>query len=90
MELIRQNKTVIRFAKHMLYLKKYQPAKYKLISSVTDGVLLCAWILLSLGIALYMVYEGYTTFDAALVGVCIVDLNVFGFGAITGSDLFTE
>ncbi len=83
MELLRQNKSVIRFAKHMLYLKKFQPAKYRLISDLTDGMVLGTWILLSAGFALWLTYEGYTTFDSAMMGICIADLNILGFSCIT-------
>lgn len=86
MKSLAKNKTVIRFAKKMLYIKKHQPALYSFISFVTDGMVLGIWMVLSVGIALLMVNKGFATFDSAMMGLCLVDLNVLIFYTVTDSD----
>ena len=86
MRSLAKNKAVIKFAKKMLYIKKHQPALYSFISFVTDGMILGTWMLLSVGIALFMVEKGYTTFESAMMGLCLVDLNVLIFYTVTDSD----
>ncbi len=86
MRSLARNKAVIKFAKKMLYIKKHQPALYSFISFVTDGMILGTWMLLSVGIAIFMVEKGYTTFESAMMGLCLVDLNVLIFYTVTDSD----
>ena len=88
MRTLAKNKTVIRFAKKMLYIKKHQPALYSFISFVTDGMVLGTWMVLSVGIALWMVNKGYTTFDSAMMGLCLIDLNVLIFYTITDTEYY--
>ena len=49
-------------------------------------MVLGTWMLISVGIALYMVHEGYATFDSVMVGLCLVDLNVLIFYTVTDSE----
>ncbi len=86
MKTLAKNKAVIKFARRMMYIKKHQPALYSFISFVTDGMVLGTWMLLSVGIALFMVEKGYTTFDSAMMGLCLVDLNVLIFYTVTDPD----
>ncbi len=88
MKSLAKNKTVIRFAKKMLYIKKHQPALYSLISFVTDGMVLGIWMVLSVGIALLMVNKGFATFDSAMMGLCLVDLNVLIFYTVTDTEYY--
>ena len=86
MKTLAKNKAAIKFARKMLYIKKHQPALYSFISFITDGMVLGTWMLISVGIALYMVHEGYATFDSVMVGLCLVDLNVLIFYTVTDSE----
>ena len=86
MKTVAKNKAVIKFARKMLYIKKHQPALYSFISFITDGMVLGTWMLISVGIALYMVHEGYATVDSVMVGLCLVDLNVLIFYTVTDSE----
>ncbi len=76
MRILAKNKTVKKFVKRMLWIKKHQPAKYYMISTITDGMVMGAWVLISGAFALWMVNEGYATVDSALMGLCLVDLNI--------------
>ena len=86
MKTLAKNKAIIKFARKMLYIKRHQPALYAFISFITDGMVLGTWMLISVGIALYMVHVGYATFDSAMVGLCLVDLNVLIFYTVTDSE----
>lgn len=81
-----KNRAVIKYVRKMLYIKKHQPELYSFISFVTDGMVPGTWMLISVGIALYMVSKGYAAFDSAMVGLCLVDLNVLIFYPVTDFD----
>ena len=82
MELLRTNRKIIRFCRKMLWMKKHQPAKYRIISAITDGMILGTWCLISVGGAIWMTIMGYTTFDSALMGVALLDANIAAFSSI--------
>lgn len=69
-----------QWAKHevkkLLWIKKHQPVKYAIISFLTDAAVMAFFVLTSLGVAVYATLQGYTTFDSALMGVAIIDMNV--------------
>ncbi|MCR4902737.1 MAG: hypothetical protein K6A23_07760, partial [Butyrivibrio sp.] len=73
MKLIRKNKALIRFATKMMEMKKKKPMLYMIISVITDSVVLGAFVLLSVMIALYLAIEGYMDFNTAMMGVCFID-----------------
>ena len=90
MKTLANNKTVKKLARKLLWMKKHQPAKYQVISTITDGMILGVWMLISVGVALWLVDNGYTTFDSAMMGLCLVDLNVLIFSILTDTDYYEE
>ena len=77
---------IVRIAKKLLWIKKNQPAKYLILSTITDGMVLGTWILLSTGFALWMVNNGYCAFDSAMMGLVLIDLNILFFDAFVNHD----
>ena len=90
MKTLAKNKAVKKLARKPLWMKKYQPAKYQAISTITDSMILGVWMLVSVGVALWLVDNGYTTFDSAMMGLCLVDLNVLIFSILTDTDYYEE
>lgn len=60
----------------LIWIKKHQPVKYAILSFLTDAAVMAFFVLTSLGIAVYATLQGYTTFDSALMGVAVVDVNI--------------
>lgn len=77
-----KNKTVVKIAKKLLRLKKRHPFWYNVLGLVTDGMILGTFILVSVGLAFWMTIEGYCTFDSALIGLAMIDLNLVLFSYI--------
>ena len=82
MNTMAKNKTLIKIARKLLRLKRKHPFWYNVLGLVTDGMVLGTFILVSVGIAFWMTIEGYTTFDSALVGLALVDVNIVMFSCL--------
>lgn len=74
-----KNKTLIKIARKLLRLKRKHPFWYNVLGLVTDGMVLGTFILVSVGIAFWMTIEGYCTFDSALMGLALIDVNIVMF-----------
>ncbi len=85
MELLRKNRLVIRFAKHMLRMKKTHPVRYFFVSLFADGVVLGTWILLSVAFVFWLTLNDFTTFESAMMAMCLVNMNVVGISLATDS-----
>lgn len=79
MDAIAKNKTLIKIARKLLRLKRKHPFWYNVLGLVTDGMVLGTFILVSVGIAFWMTIEGYCTFDSALMGLALIDVNIVMF-----------
>ncbi|WP_026658638.1 hypothetical protein [Butyrivibrio sp. AC2005] len=77
---------IVKVARKLLWMKKNQPAKYLILSTITDGMVLGTWIFLSTGFALWMVNNGYCAFDSAMMALVLVDLNILFFDLTMNND----
>ncbi|WP_042258745.1 hypothetical protein [Butyrivibrio proteoclasticus] len=80
MKTLAKNKSIRRLAKKLLWMKKNQPAKYLLISGITDGMIMGIWILISAAVSLWMVRSGLCDFDSAMMAVALIDMYILIFG----------
>ena len=76
MEVLKRSKKIQKLVNMLLLMKEQQPGKYKVIEFITDGMILGSIVLVSMGIAIYAAYAGYTNIDSALVGVAMFDINI--------------
>jgi len=80
-ETLRKSRYIQRCIKKLLWIKAHQPIKYKVIAFITDSMILGLWCVLSVGAAVAATIYGFCSFDSALVGICLLDINVFVFNS---------
>lgn len=78
-EALRRSRYIQRSIRKLLWIKEHQPIKYKVITFITDSMILGLWCVLSVGAAVAATIYGFCSFDSALVGICLLDLNVLVF-----------
>ena len=83
-EALKKSRYVQRSIRKLLWIKEHQPLKYKVITFITDSMILGLWCVLSVGAAVAATIYGFCSFDSALVGICLLDLNVLVYYSCFG------
>lgn len=62
--------------KNLVWMRETHPFVYKVIDSMVDILVFILTCTVIVGIAMYMVENGYSTYEAALVGAALVNINL--------------
>ena len=76
MKALKKSRKVQKMVDYFLNLKETHPLIYSIVDHTTDGVILGTLVLISIGVAYYAYLSGFCTFDSAMVGVALFDINL--------------